>query len=328
MLTETSDLVDNIINLTNTITIARQSKCMSPLSRIKAANGLSLPSSPMAFVKPDGSIFTVRTEDVLGIGQSGIILRRGEYALKIAKVRDTSGLTQEKRDDQEGLSDIAREILQNEKDVYQRLGRYPGIAECVELLQDGILLVFYSGGNVDHYISRNTELDWWNKKNWIMSIIKTVAYLHESRVLADDLALRNLVIADNFSLRMIDFGQCVILPLESDSSAVEVHGLTAKVDIFKLGCLIYSVAAWQRYETESLDLDPHLPPLENLPAINHLPCANIIRKCWSGSYANIDELVTEANRTFTLGLMDISSFWLHRCRFLLTSLQSSLPGGI
>ena len=282
----------------------------------------------MAFVKPDGSIFTLRTEDVVGIGQSGIILRRGQHALKIAKVRDTSNLTQEKREDQDCMSDIAREILQNEKDVYQRVGKYPGIAEYVELLQDGILLVFYSGGNMDRYISRNRELDWWNKKKWIMSIIKTVAYLHESRVLIDDLALRNLVIADDFSLRMIDFGQCVVLPLESDPSAVEVHGLTAKVDIFQLGCLIYSVAAWQRYEAEPLDLDSHLPPLENLPTIDHLPCANMIRKCWSGAYADINELVTEAKRTFPLGSIDISSFWLHRCRMFLNSLQSSLPGGI
>ena len=67
----------------------------------------------MAFVKPDGSVFTVRTEGVLGIGQSGIILRRGEHALKIAKVRDTSNLAQEKREDQDYMSDIAREILQN-----------------------------------------------------------------------------------------------------------------------------------------------------------------------------------------------------------------------
>lgn len=282
----------------------------------------------MAFVKPDGSVFTVRTEGVLGIGQSGIILRRGEHALKIAKVRDTSNLAQEKREDQDYMSDIAREILQNEKDVYQRVGKYSGIAEYVELLQDGILLVFYRGGNVDQYISRNRELNWWNKKKWIMSIIKTVAYLHESRVLIDDLALRNLVIADDFSLRMIDFGQCVILPLEIDPSAVEEHGLTAKVDIFRLGCLIYSVAAWQRYEAESLDLDSHLPPLETLPAIDHLLCANIIRKCWSGAYADIDELVTEANSTFTLGLTDILSFWLHHCRMFLNSVQSSLPGGI
>ena len=282
----------------------------------------------MAFVKPDGSTFSVLTEDVVGIGQSGIVLRRGGYALKIAKVRNTSDLTNEKYEDQEYMNDVAREILENENAVYQRIGKHPGIADCIAQSQDGILLVLYTGGNLDRYISRNNEPNWWRKKNWILSIIETVSYIHDSRVLIDDLALRNLVIADDFSLRMVDFGQCAVLPTDSDLRTVNLNGLTAKVDIFHLGCLIYSVAAWQRYESDLLDLDPHFPLLEDLPAIHHLPCAKIIRKCWTGGYADIHELRTEVDHHFTIGLGDITAFWMRRLRTFVNSLQPSLPGGI
>ena len=250
----------------------------------------------MAFLKPDGSSFTLRTEQVLGFGQSGIVIRRGEYALKIAKVRDTSSMPREQRDIEEYMSYCAKDILQNEKRVYERVGKnHPGIAQCVELFPDGILLIFYSGGDLFQYISRSAELEWPRKRDWILSVIETVTYLHDSRVLISDLALRNLLVTDDLSLKMIDFGQCAILPLDSDPSKASVNGLTAKVDIFHLGCIIYSLAAWQTFEND-FDVDSHYPPLDHLPQVNGLPCAALIRKCWSGGYSSIHELRTDAHR--------------------------------
>ena len=259
----------------------------------------------MAFLKPDGSSFTVHTEKVLGLGQSGIVVRRGEHALKIAKIRDTLSLPRDKREDEDYMSHVAQEILQNEKRVYERVGNYSGIAECVELLPDGILLVFYSGGDLYRYISRNEELDWWRKRDWILSLIDTVAHLHDSRVLIDDLALRNLLVADDFSLKMIDFGQCAILSLDSDPSTASVNGLTAKIDIFHLGCLIYSVAVWQTYENDFFDLDSQFPSLDDLPPVSYLPCADLLCKCWTGAYSNIHELRTDAHQTLSISSCDV-----------------------
>ena len=282
----------------------------------------------MTFLKPDGSSFTVCSEDVLGLGQSGIVLRKGDYALKIAKVRDTTTLAEEKREDQEYINDIAREILENEYNVYQRVGKHRGVAECIERSREGILMVFYEGGNLDDYILRTKEPSWGEKRDWILSIIETVAYLHESRVLVDDLALRNFVIAKDFSLRMVDLGQCAILPLDSDVTMANVDGLTAKIDIFHLGCLIFSLAAWQPYEYDGTDLDPQIPPLHDLPEISHLPCADILYKCWTGGYASMNELRAEADQQLTIGPVDILSLWLRRCGIIFTSLKLSLPGSM
>lgn len=44
----------------------------------------------MAFLKPDGSSFTIFTEQFLGCGTTGIVLRYGSHALKIPKLRDTT----------------------------------------------------------------------------------------------------------------------------------------------------------------------------------------------------------------------------------------------
>ena len=283
----------------------------------------------MAFLRPDGSSFTVRTEDLIGLGQSGIVLRRGEHALKIPKARDPSHLVQEEQREHEYcLNEIACDILQNEIEVYKRVGRHRGIAECVEITQDGILLVYYRRGDAHQYISRNVELNWWKKRDWILSIIETVTHLHKSRVLTSDLALRNLLIADDLSLKMIDFGQCEVLPIESDPATANVDGLTAKVDMFHIGCLIYSVAAWCDFEKESVTTESEFPPLEALPEIDHLPCADIIRKCWTGQYENIEALRADAHHNFSIGFYDVSSFWLRRCGNFLSSLQLFLPGSL
>ena len=46
-------------------------------------------------------------------------------------------------------------ILQNEKRVYEMLRQnHPGIAQSVELLPDGILLVVYSGGDLFQYVPK------------------------------------------------------------------------------------------------------------------------------------------------------------------------------
>ncbi|KAM0799386.1 kinase-like domain-containing protein, partial [Usnea florida] len=210
----------------------------------------------------------------------------GTHALKIAKIRDTLSMPREQRLVEEYMSHVTKEVLQNEKRVYKGPKKnHPGIAQYVELLPDCILLVFYSGSDLFQYMSRNEELDWC----WILSVIETVTHLHDSRVLIGDLAPRNLLVADDFSLKMVDFGQCAISPSESDPSSAGVNGLTAKSDVFYLICIIYTLAAWQTYENDC-DIDSHFPPLNHLQQVNVLPCAGLIRNCWSGGYSSIHEL--------------------------------------
>ena len=90
----------------------------------------------MAFLRCDASAFALHSEHVLGLGRRGIVLRRGDYALKIAKVRDASGLSDEQREQQEYLNHISPKILQNEKDIYYRIGRHWTIADCVDISRD------------------------------------------------------------------------------------------------------------------------------------------------------------------------------------------------
>jgi len=52
------------------------------------------------------------------------------------------------------------------------------------------------------------------------------------------------MIAGDKIIRLIDFGEASILPLYADTRAMKENGLTAKCDIFDLGCCIYSLSTW------------------------------------------------------------------------------------
>lgn len=61
------------------------------------------------------------------------------------------------------------------------------------------------------------------------------------KVLIDDMTLRNILVADDLSLKMIDFDQCSLLSLNVNLNAISDNDLTAQVNIFHLDCVIYSI---------------------------------------------------------------------------------------
>lgn len=61
------------------------------------------------------------------------------------------------------------------------------------------------------------------------------------KVLIDDMTLRNILVADDLSLKMIDFDQCSLLSLNVNLNAISDNDLTTQVNIFHLDCVIYSI---------------------------------------------------------------------------------------
>ena len=249
----------------------------------------------MSFVKPDGTCFHFYSEKFLGTGTNSIVLRRGPHALKIPKVRDTKTMSEKHREDGEYVNEVNRKTLESEKAVYLRVGRCDGIAKCINISKDGILLALYERGDLESYVEGEVEVDRSRKAGWILSIIKTILHFHNAKVLVDDMTLRNILIADDLSLKMIDFGQCPLFPMDTDINAVSDHGLTAQADIFHLGCVIYSIVTWKRYECDLFMRGWTRPLLSDLPEVDQLFCGDIIRKCWSVEYTSMEHLYRDTH---------------------------------
>ena len=249
----------------------------------------------MSFLKPDGTCFHYYSETFLGTGTNSIVLRCGPHALKIPKVRDTATMSEEYREDEECINTVNCEILELEKAVYLRVGRCAGVAECIKISKDGILLALYERGDLERYIKDEVEVGRSQKAGWILSIIKTILHFHDAKVLVDDMALRNILIADDLSLKLIDFGHCALFPVDTDINAVSDNGLSAQTNIFHLGCIIYSIVAWKRYECDLFLRGWIRPLLNELPEVKQLFCGDIIQKCWSAEYTSMEQLYRDTH---------------------------------
>ena len=155
----------------------------------------------ISFLKPDGTCFHFYSETFLGTGINSIVLRSGFRVLKIPKVQDNTAMSEEHREDVEYVNEVKREMLESEKLVYVRVGRYDRIAQCMNVSKDGILLALYERGDLKSYLKDEVEVDRSQKAGWILSIIKKILHFRNANVLVDDMALRNMLIADDLSIR-------------------------------------------------------------------------------------------------------------------------------
>ncbi|KAL9027443.1 MAG: hypothetical protein Q9196_004028, partial [Gyalolechia fulgens] len=232
--------------------------------------------------------------DMLGMGTFGLVIRHGDHVLKIAKVNQTEGLSEKEAAYEAFDNDGNRESLEREKAVYRRVGTHTGIVQPISLSNEGILMPLYPQGDLEKYMAKHENPDASTRTEWIMSVIQTMCHLHQCKILVDDLALRNLLLTDDRSLKMIDFGNCSILPMDTDLSLANEDGLTVQVDIFYLGCLIYSIAVWEKFEFCLIDTQWQLPPLSDLPQLAHVLLGDVVRNCWTGAYNSMHKLQQDA----------------------------------
>jgi len=247
----------------------------------------------MTFLAPDGTLIDFSIDPYLGSGTTGLILQRGEHALKIPKIIDTSKFSDKNRASSEYVNQVNREILEREKSVYHRLGHSEGIIKVISISEEGILFDCHRNGDIATYMRDNVELSIRDKTRWIVSIIKTVCHIHTSNVLIDDIALRNFLIADDFSVKMIDFGQSTVFPLDIDITTADDNGLTVLVDLFHVGCIIYSIIVWKEFECNLFEHQLQRPSLKDLPDLDQLPYRQAIKKCWTAEYHSADDLYAE-----------------------------------
>lgn len=244
----------------------------------------------MSYQKPDGTRFDLDSEEVIAAGGNAVILHSGDNALKIPLRRSIEGLDEKKARKINFWNDAARAILENEKAVYQRVQHLNGIAQHFHISPDGILLAYYKRADLHNYIKNEADVGLARKAEWILSLTTMVLHFHESQVLLADMHLGNVVIADDMSLKLIDFGKCRLLPLDVKIDQANDRGMTAQVDILHLGCLIYSIIAWKEFMYIYFNHDKKWPTASDLPSLRDVELGDIIEKCWTKGYSSMAQL--------------------------------------
>lgn len=80
-----------------------------------------------------------------------------------------------------------------------------------------------------------------------MQATDIVARCHERGVLTFDIALRNFLLADELSLRIIDFANSSLMPLDLDITKADVEGCTFHLHLLHLSSVIYSIRALRAF---------------------------------------------------------------------------------
>ncbi|RJE21116.1 STYKc [Aspergillus sclerotialis] len=197
--------------------------------------------------------------------------------------------------------------IQNEDQIYKRLGSHEGIIGFFETIDGVIELAFANQGNLREYIKEKPMPPEPVRREWIQSLADTFAYVHSRRVSVVDIDCRNILV-HNGSLKLSSFGCSVLLPIDADMERFYVcmkesspEGelpfmvqSTVATELFHLGCAFYSIAAWDVFNT---NYDHDYPPaLEGLPDTHGVFGEEVIIRCWTGRYPNMAALKEDVQR--------------------------------
>ncbi|KAJ5114402.1 hypothetical protein NUU61_000161 [Penicillium alfredii] len=138
-----------------------------------------------------------------------------------------------------------------------------------------------------------------------------ISLVHSFNVIHADISARNFLVADDLSIKLCDFSGSAIsekAPLveEEDRYRMAPDSPRSTVtDIFALGCLIFEITTGLRLYDEINDDD--YQEIESRYAIGQFPCLDglpyreIIHKCWTCQYTNVDQLKRDLQKRKGVG---------------------------
>ncbi|KAK6008303.1 hypothetical protein QM012_000206 [Aureobasidium pullulans] len=230
----------------------------------------------------------VSADSVIGTGIDGYVIRTGPSSvMKIPKLEATihpNGFLEPNKD-----NTWLVESLRVEKEVYQRLEGASGIAKCLQITTNGVELEDYRNGDLEDYIKNKPPPPLNQRLEWILQLLSFVQVCHVNKVLWFDIALRNLLLADDMSLRAIDFANSTAAPTDADLKTTEWDGYTARTEVLHVTNVIYSIARWEKFQVDCA-YETEWPAPDSFPTTHDLRLGEVISKAWRHQYDSISDL--------------------------------------
>jgi len=236
-------------------------------------------------VKPDET--DVPYDDHVGIGMECIVYRHGkDKVLKIPRgyrTRAPDGTWS----DPPTVSIYSAEHIARGQEAYERLKGVVGIAEYFGIESGEICLKYYTKGSLEKCLESADEK---TRYKWMIEATEIVRKCHEARILLFDIHMQNFVVDDDLTLRGIDSAQVEFFALDTDMVNADCDGLTVKVDLVSLGCVLYSLATGTRFRVDCWSEEEW--PTE-FRSTEHLIVGQVIQRCWDRQYSSAEELLEE-----------------------------------
>ncbi|KXL49035.1 hypothetical protein M433DRAFT_477584 [Acidomyces richmondensis BFW] len=228
----------------------------------------------MSLLLPNGNALR---ECILGIGGTGVVIRRGEVAIKLPL-------------------NISSDSIQREEKVYRRLGLIDGIVPFLDQPGVGIHMALMQNGSLVDYLRKYTP-NRTTKLAWFRAMACTLAYIHDRRVIVADIATRNFLLAADLSVKFSDFSESTILPLHTNMQTADDSGYSIYTDIGQLGSVMFEVITGTPCKFDLYKDKPFEPVTASWPQRGDLPetegiwLGSIIETCWTkGAFQDAREL--------------------------------------
>ncbi|KAL4811680.1 kinase-like domain-containing protein [Aspergillus spinulosporus] len=231
-------------------------------------------------------------EQILGSGSSAIVLLRNDVAIKIPlRYRWSSD------------SDVKANLrsLRHEQDVYRRLqdpgdNRSHGLVRCIGFSTDTTQFAYMVNGDLRAYLAkcrppRQLQLKWFNE------MARTLSFIHDKRVLVADVASRNFLLDSDLSIKICDFSEASLLPLDSNMEDVDDNGFTTRMDVGLLAAVMYEIITGTTCEVDLFknnsptDGRAYWPERRLLPSTQGIWLGWIIEGCWNGGISSAHNLL-------------------------------------
>ncbi|PGH16903.1 CAMK/CAMKL protein kinase [Polytolypa hystricis UAMH7299] len=224
----------------------------------------------------------------IAIGQTGEICKiNNSYIVKYPK--SFPGET--------AYNELRLTFITVERHIYERLGPHEGILPYHGLYDDSgaIKLAYARQGDLETYIPAHRMPSESFRAAWIRSLVNAFCHIYSCKVLHQDVKLDNILIDNNSSLKIADFANGAIFPLDADMETICAEDPLSRVDILGIGCVMYSIATWTVYSYDYFEKECWPRP-EEVPTTDGVMYGKIIDKCWRNEYSTIQSLYEDFQR--------------------------------
>lgn len=245
-------------------------------------------ASPFLSIRGD----PIPQEQVIGYGSSAVVLLEDGVAVRtLLRCIWSSDYD----------VDVNIQSLRREQDVYRRLhspedDRSKGIVRCLGFSTEATRLAYMPNGDLRTYLakcrpSRQLQLA------WCYEMARILCYVHDRRVLVADISSQNFLLDCHLSIKMCDFSEASLLPLETDMETADDKGFTTQIDIGLLGAVMYEVMTGSRCKVDlfkdNLPTDgrAYRPDRKTLPSTQDIWLGAIIEGCWTGEFRTAHSLL-------------------------------------
>ncbi|KAJ9634709.1 hypothetical protein H2204_006158 [Knufia peltigerae] len=198
----------------------------------------------------------------------------------------------------------ARERLQLERTIYERLGKHDRICEFRYAFEGGHVverLKINLSGRLFMFASVGKPPPLKQTLKWSIQAAEACAYIHGKGVIKSNLSTRNLFMDKNENIKLHDFTSSSIdgsVPRERSDKGFGRPGTDAtKPDIqdnlFALGGIMYQISTGNEPSWNSTHSAAH-----HFRELSRVAIASVITKCWLGQYHSAAEVVKELREIY------------------------------